>query len=493
MSRTRDFQDLVKTKTFASMGNSGRSGQPYQESYFADDSGAVAHRRGGSRERLEAIVQNVDVRDKFVLDVGCNIGFFCFGLAEHGARTLGIDYDQDSIDVADAMRVSHSIERARFMRAPFDRATAEAIRAEHGVPDIILLNSVVHWLMYAHDSLRRMVDVFQPLLSDRAKQIVVYEPSSTGVAYYPELLSDRGVQAVLRGLGVLESRCIGEFPAVNARQDRRYFLGERDVPKALAALGDYLHGSRPSNRDRLESSFGEVKRLVERPNKLNLTTAWFFIKTTPLGRLPSASLVRREADVLARFKSAHAPDLVLAGPVGDVHALACRRHPGKDLSSGWIDAADVPVIEQQICQVLDDLQTFGVAHNDFRPENLLWDAERKHLTLLDYEFCTPLTSLSGDAANDFVRNYLLELCGGPDAAAYIDDRLRHLGGTWRSSYGLGTLANDRYSAKKIIFSLKNRRSYVKRRVLSSVAGALPPPVRGVLRALGVKPGKGVRS
>lgn len=481
MNDAERVEELIRTKTFGSMGNSGRPGQPYQESYFGD-AGELGFKRGGSRARLEAITRNLDVKGKLVLDVGCNIGFFCFGLAAAGASAIGVDYDQDSIDVATASAHSHSVSGVRFVRAAFDARLAAQLVADHGVPDVILLNSVVHWLMYAHDSVRDVARAFEPLLSSEKKQYIVYEPSSTGLAYYPELLSEAGISDFFLSLGVLEYRSIGEFFADNANQKRMYLLGERDVQPALGvALKVLTPGGEWSPE--FKQAFGTPETVVRKQNKINVLTDRVVVKTHPLGRAGARAMLQNEADCLRAFASAHSPQLVVSGNVGESFVLVCKREPGADLQSQWIDSADVPLIEQQLSSALGELRDAGLAHNDIRPQNVLWSPSEKHLTLLDFEFCSRLCRLPPEQANAHLREQLAERMGSDDRS-YLDDRLFHLGGKWRSSYGLATTENDRYAAKKVVFSLKNRRSYYKHRILQSVSALVPRPVRALLRSLG---------
>ncbi|MAZ79982.1 MAG: hypothetical protein CMD72_04475 [Gammaproteobacteria bacterium] len=51
-------------------------------------------------ERLEPILDSLDISGKRVLDLGCNEGFFSINLAERGASVIGIDADNDRIEKA---------------------------------------------------------------------------------------------------------------------------------------------------------------------------------------------------------------------------------------------------------------------------------------------------------------------------------------------------------------------------------------------------------
>lgn len=56
-------------------------------------------------ERLEPLFRTIGLKDKSVLDVGCNEGFFSLHMAAEGAKVLGIDIDE------------HRIAKARYVQA----------------------------------------------------------------------------------------------------------------------------------------------------------------------------------------------------------------------------------------------------------------------------------------------------------------------------------------------------------------------------------------
>ena len=60
-----------------------------------------AKRGEGTKARLEAIetsLTGLDIRSG--MDIGCNSGYFCFGLAQKGIPMLGIDMDAQNIRIA---------------------------------------------------------------------------------------------------------------------------------------------------------------------------------------------------------------------------------------------------------------------------------------------------------------------------------------------------------------------------------------------------------
>lgn len=122
---------------------------------------------------------------------------------------------------------------------------------------------------------------------------------------------------------------------------------------------------------------------------------------------PGRERYAREREALARLK-AHvweqgAPPVVLrAIPrlLGDFEHqgrlyLVQTWQPGLDLESlvrreGPLSEACVREILDQGLRLLEALAAAGLAHGDIKPKNLLWDAESRRLSLIDFDVCVPL-------------------------------------------------------------------------------------------------------
>ena len=62
--------------------------------------------------RIEKYIDQFDIKDKRILDIGCNEGFFSLKMAEHGVReVVGIDADRFRIEkaqfVSDVLQISN--------------------------------------------------------------------------------------------------------------------------------------------------------------------------------------------------------------------------------------------------------------------------------------------------------------------------------------------------------------------------------------------------
>jgi len=97
MSLEKKIQ-AIKKGSYA--GSSTKNGKMYHELPFGNLT-QLSHHRGNTKERIKRIVKGVDVIDKTVLDLGCNVGGISIGMAMAGARkVVGIDYDDQSLNVA---------------------------------------------------------------------------------------------------------------------------------------------------------------------------------------------------------------------------------------------------------------------------------------------------------------------------------------------------------------------------------------------------------
>ncbi len=90
----------IKGNTYG--GSSTKDARIYHDLPFPGLNHYDTH-RGRTRQRIDFITKKVDIKDKTVLDIGCSVGGISLGMAEKGAKhVLGVDYDKDSIAVANA-------------------------------------------------------------------------------------------------------------------------------------------------------------------------------------------------------------------------------------------------------------------------------------------------------------------------------------------------------------------------------------------------------
>jgi SAM-dependent methyltransferase len=80
-------------------------------------------------ERLKPLFDAIDLRDKRVLDIGCNEGFFALYMAAQGARVIGIDVDEQRI------------AKARFVQSLMGTADVDLRVTDIFSPDFAALPS----------------------------------------------------------------------------------------------------------------------------------------------------------------------------------------------------------------------------------------------------------------------------------------------------------------------------------------------------------------
>jgi SAM-dependent methyltransferase len=183
------------------------------------------NKEGG--KRLELIEDNVDFNEKNVLDIGCNIGYFCFKYAQKGANCWGIDENERAIAIANSLKQIHGVENATFVHSKLNESVLDDLQAIDF--DILNLLGVIHRLMWDHGSLRSVAYLLNRLYREDGDQLIIYEPSSEDLAYYPELLTKKGVKNFFAKLGVTEYRLLGSFNTDSSKK-RKIWIGRRNFP-----------------------------------------------------------------------------------------------------------------------------------------------------------------------------------------------------------------------------------------------------------------------
>jgi len=431
-------------------GSATRKGMLYQEIPFEGYEAIQAQRRG-SDARLRALLGAVDVRGKHVLDVGCNIGFFCFSLAREGARCWGLDADRDALRVAESLRRLHGVGSVRFTAGRLDPETLQALCRDAGHFDIVLLNSVIHWLLRDTGSIRTVQSWLARIpASPRGPQWFVYEPSSTRKAWCPEELREPNVRRFLHGLGATRVERIAREYVTNARTHRDYWLGEKD----LEGLADELDRALGDGGDLAALERTGARVVHRKRDKVGIRHRGLFVKTViPRGSPMNAFLANEAAT--ARGLADH-PELAPV-LVAELHRpgrviLLYEHLEGEPLRPDQTPR-DVVWMERELRRLGDVLRERRIVHNDIRWGNLLVDRARQELRLIDYEFSQRDVRPGGPAPER--KTYRPFPPGTPEEAALLDRLLPVLqaGGPGR---GTGTPEGDRAELLELIRVLRVR-------------------------------------
>ena len=136
----------------------------------------TAKRGEGTEARWQAIEQSLDNSIKTALDIGCNVGYFCFSLALKRIPTLGVDMDDRLLRIARYAARKIQVPGAGFCNLLIDRNTVALLPQA----DLVLLLSVWHHWVRAYG----LEDASQMLAAvwKRSNKVLFFE---TGEAEMP--------------------------------------------------------------------------------------------------------------------------------------------------------------------------------------------------------------------------------------------------------------------------------------------------------------------
>lgn len=472
LAESRDeLIQYIKERNQYVMGSATRQGMLYHEIPFAGYSEVSVHRTL-SKERVRLISNEIDLRGKNILDIGCNVGYFCFEFARLGATCWGIDYDESAILIANSLKHIHQVEGVHFVKRIFCEETISYLLDQVDHFDVILLNSVNHWLLYDNlSSIRQVATLLNQLVSPE-KQYIVYEPSS-GRAYYPEELTHSAIERFFRLLGVSSYHRIGSFLASNAKAEREIWLGQRDLFAIVHELDGLLEHQAPT----IDHEMGSAVVIHTKRDKVCLRYDQLFIKTVMTANSQLNFLLRNELAVARKLSTyaAYMPVLILGTEFRGRVYLVYEWIEHHLLADSFVPQSDLAWLTRELRHLLHTLAWLGLAHNDLHPYNIFFDPKNKAILLFDYEHSGPGFSLVNRPESP--NQLLLTPPATVEEEQLLTEQLSKLGGTtWRSPYGPGCYENDYYAVNKIIYDIKNRRKHLswmrkalKRRLRQGIA------------------------
>jgi SAM-dependent methyltransferase len=339
-------------------GSSTKDGKLYHDLPFKGMEHFISH-RGRTRERIDHICSLVEVKDKNILDIGCSVGGLTLGTALNGSKSsVGVDYDQSSINIANEAKKLLKAENASFH---CKETNIEWMKSMKKV-DIVIWMS--HWMW--------MVKEYG---MDIAKQMLFEVSKKTDVMIF-ESASDDGM-ARIKG---------------STQDDIEKWLFENTVfrsIKRIQSVGGWLH------RDvfvctRPLTILDGIKRastsIIERisPDLIKKTY-----------RKGYEWMAKREAEFLRRLdKYDNFPKLKEEGEDYIVMTF-CGRHEYTDFNETC-----------QIKEILDCLKNEHIKHRDLKHSNLLTLNKKLYLidfgwSIFDNETDTPVKSSKSLHGNVF--------------------------------------------------------------------------------------------
>lgn len=444
LSTKKDLINFIRKKNAPVVKGSAVDAQKVYHEIPFDGYEEVQTHRKSSLKRLEAMTNNIDLDGKKILDIGCNIGYFCFSLAEKGAKCWGLDYDEQAIYIANSLKNIHQVKNCTFKSGSFNDEVIEELIEDAGSFDILILNSVIHWLYLEYRSENRISKLLNKIL-DTGCSLIVYEPATSQTANFPKLVTDSHVDKMYGLLGVVDKKMIYEGMANNVNHSRKMWLGERKVESTIDSIFSYLDGKQKIS----ETSFEEIYRSGD---KICFRAGDWFIKTVINKNSPYNDFIKNEGEILRNRVNdlPSTPILISGGFRSGREYIICNWIEGDTLESYLKRGNWTPDIDEkfkiEIISFLKDLAKKKLVHNDLKPQNILIDKTGK-VWIIDFEF-------SGEASNSTNSEIWYPFTpSNKSNEELLRNLLTKVGGVYRSSYGPGFIENDIEMIKKVFQQL----------------------------------------
>ena len=116
--------------------------------------------RDNSSEKLRLLLLNEDFRNKRVLDLGCNVGFFAFSLASQAKEVVGIDHDEVAIAKAKELCGKYNIKNIKFIS---EKISTQLLK-DLGSFDVVLALSILPWV---NKSSKNPYEIWEQIYSNK--------------------------------------------------------------------------------------------------------------------------------------------------------------------------------------------------------------------------------------------------------------------------------------------------------------------------------------
>jgi 2-polyprenyl-3-methyl-5-hydroxy-6-metoxy-1,4-benzoquinol methylase len=318
--------------------------------------------------------EDIDLKGKNVLDIGCNIGYFCFKLADQGAICYGIDHDPDSIELANLFKKYKNYDNVHFFKSKFNKNFVEKILEKNLKFDIIIFFSVIHWLMNDFHSISHIIDLFRKLLNKT--QIFFYEPSSTSEAYYPELLKKDNIINFFKRIGYDEYKKVGSHIVSWGGFKRETWKASVNFPKLVKMIYN-KKGLQNCNNNKLRH-FDEnyYVKIVKRKNN-----PFYFLTKNEIKMIKNLKDFKNVPYFYGTINFREFTFLISENL--NLHQLyKFIRYP--TFNRAFIKG--IPKLEKKLYQILEGLKKKKIVHRDLLPTNILIDNKFERTYIIDFEF-----------------------------------------------------------------------------------------------------------
>jgi len=391
MLRKEDIIKKIKENKFNSPGSG--HGKLYQEIAFDEfKEGLPEPQRKENFYRYNQILYDVgQLKDKVVLDIGCNLGYFAFKLNESGAICIGIDPDNESIEIANLIKEYKKIENLEFIKSELNQNIIDYIITKYQNIDIILLLSVNHWLLSSIQSRFKLDNLLRNLVTN--DQIVFYEPSfshSKG-AYYPETVTKKYVINFLMNIGYNNIKLIGSNYATNVKIRRRLWKAELDIKSMSLDCISRLDNTKICFYKRKSYLQNDNKNAFIFNNEKGRAIGYYygyFVKIVDKNHERFFSY-ENESEILKFLRGNNfCPHFYFSTDVNQfrlyfyskISATPLNKIKKYNYSDFFID------LEEKIINILRNLENKGILYRDLRPDNLLYNENTNRVYLVDFQW-----------------------------------------------------------------------------------------------------------
>jgi SAM-dependent methyltransferase len=312
-------------------GSSTKEGHIYHELVGS----GIPAQRLGMEERAKFIIEKLggDVKGKIILDLGCNVGGLSYLLAQAGAKVIGIDYDEEAINIGKKFLADKKLEGS--VELIVKEITPQFIEDLSPNYDAVLWLSQWQWFCKQH-SLKEGYDALFNI-SKRAKQLVFESSADDG-------------RANIEG----------------ATQDDLYlwlieYTGYQKIQRFQPDVANW------HKRDVFFCSQPEFQWRRHRHSIVKRISKKYVSKINEKGKLEETEL--REIKFLQEMADSKLTPRVLAV---------------KD-NSYTMKYAGIPITkltDEDIQFILSELKKYKVVHRDITPSNLRWNGQ--HIVLIDF-------------------------------------------------------------------------------------------------------------
>lgn len=195
----------------------------YQPNPFAADSDRRDRR--ACPERFEAFSKVLPIGALSCIDIGCNIGYFTFRMAQRGGICLGVDTGRNEIGYARGLAALYGVRNAGFLQFEI---SADSISALPRADVIICMSVFHHWVRkLGLEEATRIVDGMAKRCSFLVFETGQHDETDTSWAQYLSFMGadcDEWIRNFLTARGFQSVELMGDFSTTLSMVPRHLYL-----------------------------------------------------------------------------------------------------------------------------------------------------------------------------------------------------------------------------------------------------------------------------